>query len=109
MTNFIFYHNPTVTIVCLPADTPVLYSLETAAGLCGVHPHMLRHYCQLGLLGSERMEATREPVFDDNALYEVRRIEHYLNEHGVNRQALPHLCALWRELDRLQAEVRALR
>ncbi|HTL68517.1 MAG TPA: hypothetical protein VL200_12715 [Lacunisphaera sp.] len=39
----------------------------------------------------------------------MRRIEHYRFQHGVNRQALPHLCALWRELDRLQAEVRFLR
>jgi len=109
MTNFIFYHNPTLTLVCLPAGAPVLYSLEAAAQLCGVHPDRLRYYCQLGLLGPGRAETAGDPTFDDNALYEVRRIEHYQHRHGVNRQALPHLCALWREIERLQAEVRFLR
>jgi len=109
MTNFIFYHNPTLTLVCLPVGTPVLYSLEAAARLCDVHPDLLRYYCQLGLLGPARAEAEGDPTFDDNALYEVRRIEHYQHRHGVNRQALPHLCALWRELERLEAEVRFLR
>ena len=109
MTNFIFYRNPTVTIVCLPAGTPALYSLEAAADLCGVHPNLLRNYCRLGLLGADRADSEGDPVFDDNALYEVRRIEHYQTQLGVNRQALPHLCALWRELERLQAEIRFLR
>jgi DNA-binding transcriptional MerR regulator len=109
MTNFIFYHNPTVTIVCLPAGAPVFHSLEAAARLCGVHPDLLRHYCRLGLLGPDRLDPASDPVFDDNALYELRRIEHYRHHHGVNRLALPHLCALWRELESLQAEIRFLR
>jgi DNA-binding transcriptional MerR regulator len=109
MINFIFYHNPVVTLVCLPAGSPVRYSLEAAAALCGVKPAMLRYYCRLGLLGPGRADPASEPVFDDNALYEVRRIEHYQHHHGVNRQALPHLCELWRELERLQAEIRFLR
>ena len=109
MTNFIFYHNPTVTLICLPAGPLVFYSLETAARLCGVQPAMLRHYCRLGLLGAARTDTPAEPTFDDDALYEVRRIEHYRHQLGVNRQALPHLCALWREIERLQVEIRFLR
>lgn len=109
MTNFVFYHNPTLTLVCRPAGTLPVYSLQTAARFCEVHPDMLRYYCRLGLLGPDRADPAGNPVFDDNALYEVRRIEHYLHHHGVNRQALPHLCALWRETERLQAEVRFLR
>ncbi len=109
MTNFVFYQNPVLTLVCLPVGAPGLHSLEAAARLCDVHPEMLRYYCQLGLLGPERSQTAADPTFDDNALYEVRRIEHYLHRHGVNRQALPHLCALWHELDRLQAELRFLR
>jgi hypothetical protein len=50
-----------------------------------------------------------EPIFDDNALFELRRIEHYRLYHGVSRQTLRHLCDLWREVERLQAEVRFLR
>lgn len=107
MTNFIFYTNPTLTLACLPADAPVAYSLETAASLGGVHPDVLRHYCQLGLFGPDR--AGPEPIFDANALYELRRIEHHRRHHGVNLTALPLLCALWREVDRLEAELRYYR
>ena len=109
MINFVFYENPTLTLVCVPAGSPALYSLHAAAHLCGVHPELLRHYCQLGLLGPERANSGRAPLFDDNALYEVRRIEHVQHYCGVNRQTLPVLCELWREVDRLQAEVRFLR
>lgn len=109
MTNFIFYENPTLTITCVPASAPALYSLSTAAHLTGVHPELLRHYCQLGLVGGPRAEAEYEPTFDDNALFEVRRIEHFQRDLGVNRQALPLICGLLREVDRLQTEIRFLR
>ena len=104
MTNFIFYHNPTLTLVCLPSGSPAIYSLDTAAHLTGVQADTLRYYCRLGLLGAQR--AAGEPSFDDNALYEVRRIEHHRRHLGVNWRTLPLLCELWREVDRLQAELR---
>jgi DNA-binding transcriptional MerR regulator len=106
MTNFILYVNPVVTLVCVPASAPGHYSLAIAADLCGVHPELLRHYCHLGLLGAARAETDIEPTFDDNALYEVRRIEHHRHHHGVNLHALPLLCDLWREVERLQTELR---
>ena len=109
MINFIFYENPTLTLACLPAGSPAVYSLETAAHLGGVHPEVLRHYCQLGLFGAAQADPQAEPVFDDNALFELRRIEHYRSHHGVSRQTLRHLCDLWREVDQLQAELRFLR
>ncbi len=104
MTNFVFYVNPVVTLMGVPEESPALYSLETAAHLAGLHPEMLRHYCRLGLLGPQRVEG--EPTFDDNALYEIRRIEHCRRHHGVNLQALPLICELWREVERLQTELR---
>jgi len=106
MTNFVFYVNPVVTLVCVPASAPVIHSLATAAHLTGVHPEMLRHFCRLGLLGEARAGLMREPTFDDNALYEVRRIEHCRRHHGVSLRALPLLCDLWREVERLQSELR---
>ncbi len=109
MTNFIFYVNPTLTLACASAGAPAVYSLETAAHLCGVHPEVLRHYCQIGLFGEARADPMAEPVFDDNALFELRRIEHYRTHHGVSRQTLRHICDLWREVERLQAELRFLR
>ena len=109
MTNFVLYVNPELAIMCVPAGAAAVYSLETAADLTGVHPDLLLHYCQLGLLGASRAGTDREPTFDDNALYDVRRIEHHRRHHGVNRPALVLLCELWREIDRLETEVRFLR
>lgn len=109
MTNFVFYTNPTLTLVVVPAGTPARYSLAMAAHLTGVHPEMLRYYCRLGLFGPDGTDPGREPIFDDDALYALRRIEHYRRQHGVNRQALPLLHALEREVERLEGELRFLR
>lgn len=109
MINFVFYTNPTVTLVCMPAGTPVRYSLGVAADLTGVHPDLLRYYCRLGLFGPDAADPGREPIFDDDALYVLRRIEHYRRQHGVNRQALPLLHALERDVERLEGELRFLR
>ena len=88
---------------------PATHSLETAAALAGVHPEMLRHYCKLGLFGEARAQPDTEPVFDDDALYELRRFEHYRLKQGVNRKTLRLICGLWREVERLQTELRFLR
>ena len=87
----------------------ILYSLEAASHLTGVHADMLRHYCLSGLLGDARTVVDAELTFDDDALYEVRRIEHFRRHHGVNLRALPLVCNLSREIERLHAELRGLR
>jgi len=106
---FAFHVNQTRALVGVPANAPVLFSLETAAGLTGVHPEMLRYYCRLGLLGPGRAEGVREPVFDEEALHEVRRIEHYRRHLAVSRQALPLVCELRREAERQHIEIHFLR
>jgi len=105
MTNFIFYNNPTLTIVCVPSATAALFSLEAAAALTEVHPEMLKYYCRAGLLGPDHVEIENEPTFDEEALDEVRHIEHYRRHLGVNRQALPLICNLRHESERLQIEL----
>jgi len=107
MTQLILYENH--TLVPMSPGAPAVYSLETAAGLAGVHPDLLRYYCQYGLFGPARDQTEIEPTFDDDAVYELRRIEDYRRHHGVNRQALPLLWELSHEVERLQAELRFLR
>jgi len=109
ITDFTFYVNPTLALVCMPADAPAFFSLEIAANLTGVDPNMLRYYCRLGLLGSDRAEAEREPTFDAEALHEVRRIEHYRRHLSVSRQALPLVCELRREAERQHIKIHFLR
>lgn len=88
------------------AAAPATYSLESAARFGDVHPEMLRYYCRLGLFGPDRAGPDAEMIFDDDALYELRRFEHYRRHHGVDRKTLRLICRLEREVDRLQTEVR---
>lgn len=96
-------------LVCNEKPRPATHSLEDAAALVAMHPEILRHYCRRGLFGEARARADIEPVFDDDALYELRRFEHYRLKQGVSRKTLRLLCGLWREIDRLQGELRFLR
>ena len=107
MNQFVLYES--YTLVRQPPDTPAVYSLEAAATLAGVHPDLLRYYCQHNMFGPARAQAGHNPTFDDDAVYELRRIEDYRRHHGVNRQALPLLWELSREVERLQTELRFLR
>jgi len=98
-----------LTIMSVIATSPATYSLETAARLAGLHPEMLRYYCRMGLFGDARAQPDAEPIFDDDALYELRRFERYRRQHGLDRKTLRLICGLWREIERLQAELRFLR
>jgi DNA-binding transcriptional MerR regulator len=108
-TTFTFHLNSTLTLVCVPAGTPAPFSLGVAADLTGVHPDMLRYYCRVGLLGVDRTGMLREPTFDEDALQEVRRIEHYRRHLAVSRRALPLVCELRREAERRHIEIHFLR
>jgi hypothetical protein len=109
VTHFSFYVNPTLALVCVPTAAPVPFSIETAADLTGVHKEMLRYYCRLGLLGADRAGEDGAPMFDEAALEEVRRIEHYRRHLAVSRQALPLVCELRREAERQHIEIHFLR
>ena len=98
-----------LTLVRVRTAGPATYSLHAAARLAAVHPEMLRYYCRVGLFGESRARPDAEPTFDDDALYELRRFEHYRRHHGLNRKTLRLICGLWREIERLQGELRFLR
>lgn len=97
-------------VIVAPDETASApYSVEEAARLAGVHPDLLRHYHQRGLVFAAGATAGGEPVFDDQALYTARRIEHLRRRHGASLSSLPLLCELLREVEELRAEVRFLR
>ena len=109
MNEDIYPETYSLTLVRGAESGPPTYSLEAAARFAGMHPEMLRYYCHLGLFGEERARPEAELIFDDDALYELRRFEHYRRHHGVDRKTLRLICGLRREVERLQAEVRFLR
>ena len=109
MTASVLSENYSITLVRVALEIPPVYSLEEAARLAGVHPEMLRYYCRLGLFGESRSAPDAELDFDDDALFELRRFEHYRRHHGVDRKTLRLICGLRREVERLQSELRFLR
>ena len=66
---------------------------------------MVRFYVDSGVVATVTL-VRGQPRLDDDALYELRRIEHYRRHYGVNRRALPLIGTLLRELARLEAELR---
>ncbi len=94
------------TLVTIAPDGRPYYSLDVASELAGVHPELVRYYWRRGFFNSTRPGAGPDPLFDDDALYELRRIEHYRLHYGVSRRALPLVCRLLREVARLETEVR---
>jgi hypothetical protein len=103
--NFILCTCRELTLVCLPPGPAPRRSLQDAAYLTGVHPEMLRYYCRLGLLDARLDAVTGEPTFDNNALEEIGRIEHFRRYLGVHRRALPLICQLRRECERMQIKL----
>ncbi len=109
MNELVFAADYSITLVRAIEASPMSYSLEAAARLAGVHPEMLRYYCRLGILGEARARPGTALIFDDDALYELRRFEDYRRHHKVDRKTVRLICGLSREVERLQAEVRFLR
>ncbi len=109
MNETVYSDSYSLMLVHVTEAGPATYSLEAAAQLAQVHPEMLRYYCRLGLLGEERTPPEAEMVFDDDALYELQRFEHYRRHHRVDRQTLRLICGLRREVERLQSELHFLR
>lgn len=106
--NFAFYANPTLALVCVPSGAAAHFSLEEMAHLTGVHAEMLRYYSRVGLINSRRGFLETDLFFDENALHEIRRIEHYRQHLGIGLRALPLICELRRAGERLQIELRFL-
>ena len=109
MTDFTFYDNRTLTLVCVPDDSRALFSLDALASLTGVHVEMLRYYCRAGLIDPLPGISKTELFFEESALQEIRRIEHYRRHLGIGRRALPLVCELRREGERQQIELQFLR
>jgi DNA-binding transcriptional MerR regulator len=109
MTNIILYINRTLTLIHLPLGARPRYTIGEVSQLTGVHPEMLRYYCRLGLLAPQRASDQGELTFDETALQELRCIEHYRQNLGVNRRALPLVCELRRECEQIHIELEFLR
>ena len=110
MNTLVVYSSTMRSLECRPrgASRPV-YSLQTASRLTGVHPDLVEYYCHLGLVNGISEQPNHGLVFEPSALEEIRRLEHYRRNLGVQRRALLLICELWREAERRGLRLNFLR
>ncbi|HMO10497.1 MAG TPA: helix-turn-helix transcriptional regulator [Actinotalea sp.] len=88
-------------------DTPV-FVISVAAELAGMHPQTLRQYDRLGLVSPTRTRGRgrRYSLRDVATLREVQRLS---QDEGINLAGIKRILRLEREVERLRAQVEALR
>ena len=90
-------------------STQAPYTLEELARLGGVSPALVQRYLDEGLIEPTAGNARTSWFFDDNALFELRRIQRLRRELGVNIAGIAIIRELQRQLDELKAELDRLR
>jgi DNA-binding transcriptional MerR regulator len=86
-----------------------LYDLTITASYCEIHPDLIRHYCQIGMIHPARRDENENLFFDDDAIYWIRQIRE-LNRGGeVGQSALRIILDLRRQVEDLRRELIGLR
>jgi DNA-binding transcriptional MerR regulator len=85
------------------------YSLETVVHITQTPRHQIAVYCRHGLIAPVTAPEREGWWFDQEAIRELRRIESLRHHYGMNLAALRVCVELYREVERLREEVRALR
>ncbi len=91
-----------------PAPEEV-YPIEIVAHLTHTPRHLIAVYCRHGLIAPVSPPESEGWWFDEDAIYELRRLKFLRAEYGLEPSAMRILVDMHRELDRLRAEVRFLR
>ena len=85
----------------------VFYSLDATALLAGVTRRSILMYCRSGLLTPFLQPPYGVPVFQQEAIRTVRRIERVRAAHGFDHAWLAAMLEAVEELELLRAELRA--
>ena len=86
-----------------------LYSIETVVQITQTPRHQIAVYCRHGLISPVTMPERDGWWFDQEAIRELRRIECLRVDYGMNLAGLRVIAELFREVEQLREEVRALR
>lgn len=86
-----------------------VYSIETVVHLTQTPRHQIAVYCRLGLISPVTVPERDGWWFDHEAIRELRRIECLRVDYDMNLAGLRLVSALFREVEQLRGEVRALR
>jgi DNA-binding transcriptional MerR regulator len=85
-----------------------VYTIETLVQVTGVPQTEIELYRESGLI-LPAASKEGQPLFDDEAVYRLRRIEFLRQEHGVSLSGIRIIFELSNELHRLREEMRFLR
>jgi DNA-binding transcriptional MerR regulator len=85
------------------------YSIEDLARLASVSPALVHRYFEEGLIEPIAGNARTAWFFDDNALFELRRIQRLRHDLGVNIAGVAVIHELQRQIEELKAELEKLR
>ena len=95
-----------------PPFEPVVegvYSIETIVQITQTPRHQIAVYCRHGLISPVTAPERDGWWFDDEAIRTLRRIECLRVDYDMNLAGLCVISELFREVERLREEVRALR
>lgn len=85
------------------------YTIEDLARRARVAPALVQRYLEEGLLAPIAGNARTSWFFDDNALFELRRIQRLRHELGVNIAGVAVIRELLQQIDELKTELEKLR
>ncbi len=90
----------------VPDSTRTVYSIEMVEQITHLSRERILLYFQHGLV---EPVAKDEPAFDEQAIHQLRRLDHLRSEYEMNQEGLRMVANLLREVERLREEVRFLR
>jgi len=85
------------------------YSLEAASQATGISRRSILIYCKSGLVTPNVDEEYGAMTFDEQAIYNLRKIEQLRSAHGVNMAGIKMIFELMQQVRELQNEMRWLR
>ena len=85
------------------------YSIEAVVHLTQIPRHQIAVYCRHGLVAPITAPERDGWWFDEEAIRTLRRMEDLRVDYDMNLAGLRLVAALWREVEQLREEVRALR
>ena len=87
----------------------VLYNLDGVVHLTGVSRRSVLLYCKSGLVRAQEDPNIGTLVFDDEAIFTIRRLDYLRSHRGINLDGIRMIFDLMNEVRRLEHEMRFLR
>jgi DNA-binding transcriptional MerR regulator len=93
-------------VTVINPDSGKLYDIRTAAEYTSVDADGIRTYWEQGLVRAIDHQANGEPLFDEDAIYWLRRIQGLRAEMRLEGPGLRIVLDLLQEVERLRQELR---